>query len=249
MAEEEIIKEHAKHAVQDLMDKTKKWKDRIKDFAWEVFIILVAVNVTLWFHNWNDQRHNRELEKDFLIGTRNDLDIIKNDLDNRLSFLQSSIDFYDSIWVQINEHRIDKAFIDTNSDRLLLANPFVYDNSRFESFKSSGYLRLIENTVLSKDITQIYLALQFHANIDMLFFNEKRRDFITYIGSKAPIDSSGKMLISDMLNTPDVKFQIMYYRRNYLEFHNMKQQLRQNVVNIIDAIDKELKTRFNYKGK
>jgi len=55
MAEEEKIREHAKRALQALMDKTKKWKDRIKDFLWEVFIIVVAVNITLWFHNWSDK--------------------------------------------------------------------------------------------------------------------------------------------------------------------------------------------------
>ena len=47
MAEEEKIREHAKHALQDLTNKNKKWKDRIKDFAWEVFIIIVAMNITL----------------------------------------------------------------------------------------------------------------------------------------------------------------------------------------------------------
>ena len=252
MAEEEKIREHVKHALQDLTDKTKSWKDRIKDFAWEVFIIIVAVNITLWFHSWNEKRHDRELEKNFLIGIRSDLDKVKNSFDFHINTSQPMIDYYDSVLVQIKEHRIDKAFVDSNSFYLMTTNYFIYDNSRFESFKSSGNLRLIENDSLLQSLTSLYSALLPAAvQNDNLIFDERRRDFIKYIGSKAQFDNSGNMeiYVSELLSNPEVKFQLFWQKTMLISRQNQLKQFQQQVEKIINAIDRELKTRFNYQEK
>jgi len=249
MAEEELIREHAKHALQSLTDKKKRWNERISDFFWEVFIIIVAVNITLWFHNWSEKRQERELEKNFLIGTWNDLGMVKERLRWFDSF-QPVLDYYDSVWVQMNEHRIDTAFIDAHSQYLYGTQYFTYDNSRFESFKSSGYLRLIENAELSKEISRFYTVdFPNRAGGDAALFSERKREFTTYIGSKVPIDSSGKMHVSKLLNDPGVKFHI-YLQKEYLhEMKSQKQELRQGIEKLMNAIDEELKNRFNYKEK
>ena len=218
MAEEEKIREHAKHALQDLTDKNKKWKDRIKDFAWEVFIIIVAVNITLWFHSWSEKRHERALEKNFLICT------------------------------QIDEHRIDKAYIDANKRNLLDNQNFFYNNSRFENFKSSGYLRLIENDSLSMSITSLYtIDLPMVKSMDK-FADDNRQDLVTYIGAKA-VDSSGNKIVSNLLNAPEAKFKIKNRRDLLYERQGIKQFTRRNIEQAITQIDRELKTRFNYQGK
>ncbi|MCL1937894.1 MAG: hypothetical protein FWF52_05825 [Candidatus Azobacteroides sp.] len=249
MAEEELIREHAKHALQSLTDKKKRGKERISDFLWEVFIIIVAVNITLWFHNWSEKRQERELEKNFLIGTRNDLGMVKERLGWFDNF-QPILDYYDSIWVQMNEHRIDTAFIDANSQYLISTQYFTYDNSRFESFKFSGYLRLIENPKLSEEITRLY-TVEFPNRVgaDGAIFGDRRNNFTTYIGSKAPIDSSGKMHVSKLLNDPGAKFHLYLQKKFLQEMKSQKQDLRQEVDNVMNLIDKELKNRFNYKEK
>jgi len=250
MAEEEKIREHALNALQALTDRKKGWREKLKDFFWEMFIIILAVNITLWFHNWSEKRHERELEKNFLIGTKGDLDQVKHDMEINLSSTQPILDYYDSVWVQMNEHRIDKAFIDTHSENLMNTNYFNYNNSRFESFKSSGYLRLIGNDSLSFDITTLYtVLLPAQVSVEQMTFNERRQQYITYIGSKGRMDSSGKIIISDMLNSPDVKFQIkwqfdMLYSRKW-----QRQSAIQEIDRVIKEIDDELKTRFDYKGK
>ncbi|MCL1932264.1 MAG: hypothetical protein FWF53_00405 [Candidatus Azobacteroides sp.] len=248
MAEEELIREHAKQALQSLTDKKKRWNERISDFLWEVFIIIVAVNITLWFHNWSEKRQERELEKNFLIGTRNDLAIVKD----RLVWgdLQSTLDYYDSVWVQMNEHRIDAAFIDANSRYLRNNYYFSYDNSRFESFKSSGYLRLIENAELSKEISRFY-TVEFPNRVmaNTKTFDESRHNFTTYIGSKASMDFSEEMHVSKLLNDPGVKYYIYYQKLTLMEMKVQMQDLRQGIEKLMNAIDEELKNRFNYKEK
>ena len=57
---------------------------------------------------------------------------------------------------QVNENKTDAAYIDTNSSELINDLYFTTDNGLFESFKSSGNLRLIENQNLSSEITSLY---------------------------------------------------------------------------------------------
>jgi len=247
MAEEEKIREHALKALQTLTDKKKGWKEKTKDFLWEIFIIVVAINLTLWFHGWNEKRHERELEKNFLIGIKDDLDRVESDLKMFLSNYQGTINYYDSIWTQISEHRIDTAFIDNNSLELLNTLYFTYDNSRFESFKSSGYLRLIENTALSLSITQLYSkTLPWRETMDKTIFDDRQRDFTTYIGSKAQIDSSGKVYVSKLLNNPDFRYHIFIQGLILRQMKDNKQYLITTVDKIVVQIDQELKKRFNY---
>jgi len=250
MAEEEKIREHAKHALEALTDKKKKWTERLRDFLWEILIIVVAINLTLWFHNWSDKRHDRELEKNFLIGTRNDLNNIKTELDSGMVRFQPTLDYYDNVWTQINEHRIDKAFVDTNSWKLRDANYFTYNNSRFESFKSSGYLRLIENLTLSEEITYLYTAeLPFQLEADKSVYDKRDSEFTTYISSKVRLDYKGNMYVSEILNNPEVKNQIFMQGIALYERRRHKKELSLWVERVRDEIDRELKTRFKYEVK
>ena len=247
MAEEEKIEAHAKKALRILTNRKKKWKDKIKDFLWEILIIIVGVSITLWFHNWSDRRQDRVLEKNFLIGIRSDLNTVKHTLDSNFVYYQPTLDYYDSAWKQMNEHRINKAYIDTNSWNLVNDLYFSYDNSRFESFKSSGYLRFIENDSLSNDITRLYTVyMPSQVEFDEQAFNERRQQFITYIGSIVRIDSSGHMYVSDILNNPSVRFQIEWQRGFLGVRKHQKEMLLQEIERVIKEIDQELKNRFNY---
>ena len=251
MAEEELIRGHAKQALQELTDKKKGWKEKSKDFLWEIVIIIVAVNITLWFHSWSEKRHERELEKNFLIGIRSDLNIVKDNLVATLTYYQQpTINYYDSVWVQMDEHRINTAFVDSNSLMLLDTRYFTYNSSRFESFKSSGYLRLIENEAVSNGITQLYTcSLPWREAADKSVFDDRQHDFTTYIGSKARIDSDGKMYISKLLNNPDVKYHLFLQILMLKDMKRQKQGLIQEIDTVMTQIDQELKTRFKYKEK
>ena len=63
---------------------------------------------------------------------------------------QPTVDYYDTIWRQINTHKINAAWIDSNSGSLINTSYFEFDGSRFEGFKSSGYLRNQIDTELNK---------------------------------------------------------------------------------------------------
>jgi len=137
----------------------------------------------------NDHLHEKRLEKDFLIGIRQDLRITADKLDaDRLTF-QHTLDYYDTIWKQIQENRIDKSYMD----------------------RASGNLRLIENQSLRLDITRMFtVTLPDREVSDRIIFQERRNQYITYIGAKTPIGANSNSQISGVLNDPAIRFQVMW---------------------------------------
>ena len=64
MSEEKVI-QHTKKAIHVVGDKEKSWTARIKEFLYEILIIVIAVSITLWMHNWNDGKHEKRIRKKF----------------------------------------------------------------------------------------------------------------------------------------------------------------------------------------
>ncbi|MGZ3750997.1 MAG: hypothetical protein ACXVAU_06965 [Mucilaginibacter sp.] len=240
MSEEKIIK-HAGNAVHIVKDKSLTWKGKVRELAEEIAIIVFAVSITLALHNWNDGRNERKMEKEFLEGTRDDLKYEANIISD-VSDLTKTVAYYDKAWHQMSTGKIDAAYIDTNSYQLVNTSFLTFDNGRFEGFKSSGYLRLIENKTLLKHLTYLFTSeIPFEVNADAMFYSERRAGYNTYIGAKAPIDSNQVVHVSKILNDPAVRYQIMWYG-NYLHeriYH--KKRLAVKMRKMVAEIDEELK--------
>lgn len=240
MSEEKIIK-HTQTAVHLIANKEKPWRKKILELLEEIAIIIFAVSITLALHNWNDWRNDRKMEKDFLTGTRNDLKNEAKDLDYAVVDLNYTAGYYDTVWQQIITNKPDAAYIDDNGGQLMNTVYFRFDNGRFESFKSSGYLRLIENQTLLKDITNLYTSdMPFQVSADEMVYGSRRTDFNTYIGVKAPTDSKKVIHVSQILNDPAVRHQIVYYGNYIHERARQKTQLAAKIRKIVTEIDKEL---------
>jgi hypothetical protein len=241
MAEEKIIK-HTGEAARALLKKDVSWQKKLKEFLFEIFIIVIAVSITLWFHNWNDHLHEKQLVKEFLVGIRDDLKISAGKLDSDRVAYQPTLNYYDTIWSQIRENRIDKKYMDSASGNLTYMRGFAFDNSRFESFKSSGNLRLIDNQPLMQDITRMFtVTLPDRQASDLLIFAERRNAYITYIGTKTPIGPHGDSQISGFVNDPAVRFQIMWQGAMLDEMKEQKIELVKEIRQLIAEIDAELK--------
>ncbi|WP_143305230.1 hypothetical protein [Chitinophaga vietnamensis] len=240
MSEEKIIK-HTGNAAKVLLRKNTPWKKKLEELFFEILIIVIAVSITLWFHNWNEHLHEKKLAKDFLTGISEDLKITATTIDKGNIHFQQTLDYYDTLWTQIVENRLNPAFADSASGNLVNMASFVFDGSRFESFKSSGNLRLIEDKTLLQHITKMYtVALPNRRNSDQLVFQERRNQYITFIGSKAPMGPKGNSLISGLLNDPAVRFQIMWQRNLLHEMTDQKVALKEEIKTLITEIDEEL---------
>jgi hypothetical protein len=240
MSEEKIIK-HTEAAVHLITNKEKTWRKKIIELTEEIAIIIFAVSITLAFHNWNDWRNERKMEKDFLTGIRGDLKNEALNLDYAVAGLNETAHYYDTVWQQIVSKKVDTAYIDSNSDQLLNTIYFRFDNGRFESFKSSGYLRLIENQTLLKRLTSLYTSdMPFQVSADDDIYGSRRTDYNTCIGAKAPMDSKKIVHISKMLGDPAVRYHIVYYGTYIHERMRQKKELAKVIRNVIAEIDHEL---------
>lgn len=239
MSEEKII-QHAEKAVHAVSNKKLSWKQKLKELLQEVLIIVFAISITLAFHNWNDHKKEQEIEREFLEGTRNDLKDVKAILEEGAKDFQGTVDFYDTLWTRLLANRATPGFIDSNAGQFTNTLYFIYDKGRFEGFKSSGYLRLIENKKLQDEIISLYTTdMPFEESADANVFRTREHDFITYIGSKAPIDSTG-MHISKIIDDPAVRYQIQRYVDYFNERKRHKAELAQRIDKVIKDIDAEL---------
>jgi hypothetical protein len=245
MSEEKVI-QHASKAMHVIGDNKKTWWDRIKEFAYEILIIVLAVSITLWFHNWNDKKHERELEKKFLVGVRNNLENDTANLRSSIEFLKKPISYYENVLKQLNQKKIDAVYIDDNSGQLINDLYFTHDNGLFESFKSSGNLRLIENEKLLSAITSLYTdSYPFVEKHEADVFKEREEEYSKYIGAKYGMDSLWNSKISAHINEPEIRFHIQKYAIYLNAMNDHRQDLMDGIIRVINNINKELNERFN----
>ncbi len=155
MAEDEIIK-HTKKAMDVMNSKTHSFWEKVKEILIEVFIIVFAVSLSIWFHNRSEHQHEQEQTREFLLGLRedllNDLNEIKNDKESYL--LQSKIFYYIARSKMKEPLQFDS--LKAGAGNLYTTTMLEPNNGRFEGFKSSGRMGSIEDVKLQNDIMDLY---------------------------------------------------------------------------------------------
>jgi len=246
-AEEDKMLEHAKEAVHALTDKKKKWSQKIGNFLWEILVIVIAVNFTIWFHNWNDKRHEQAQVKDFLIDTRESL--IQDTVSIRKYIdvmTKEQLVYYDSVLSQIDRKKIDAQYIDLRWNLLLSSFGVDINYGIYQSFSSANNLRLIENRKLLSDIISLYSTYLPNIQSKIKLIYDKRSDaFDKYIAVKIAFDNSGLTKLSTIIYQPEV---IYLFRMGDDFIRATNDDLERNIsqiATVIQEIDKELKDKFN----
>ena len=250
-AEEEKIVEHVKEAVHTLTDKKKNWKAKISSFLWEILVIVIAVNLTIWFHNWNDKRHEQAQVKDFLIDIRASLVEDTTLIKQYINFYENGpLVYYDTVLSQIKKNKIDAQYVDSYFYELEHNASIEFNYSVYQSFSSANNLRLIENRQLLNDIVNLYSSKipLIQSNIINLY-NKRSDGFDKYVGYKIGIDSNGMYKLSTIITQPDVKNLIQKGHDYIREVNEQAKNLINQIDTLIPEIDKELKDKFGYTIK
>jgi len=154
MAEQEVIK-HTKN-IFTIWGSSKGFWHKVGEFLLEIFIIVFAITLSIYFHDRSELRHQRHETKEFLLGLKEDLqtDIIEMNGD-RKSFEQAGKAFKYITGRKMNEplspdsiNKYQKYIFNTSG-----LNP---NSGRFEGFKSSGRIGTIENKELQNNIMDLY---------------------------------------------------------------------------------------------
>jgi molybdopterin converting factor small subunit len=187
MAEDEIRK-HSKAVYETLSSRQKNWRHKLQDILVEILIIIFAVSVSIWFHNWSEELKDRKLEKEFLTGLR-------ADLQSDLKEMKGDTAAYHVILNGALYFRRVGAGESLNADSLKNYNWIFFANvrkqartNRFEALKSSGKLDIIENKALLANIISLYQEIN-------PTITEGDREFTSYNINKIGtlIDSHSKL--------------------------------------------------------
>jgi hypothetical protein len=241
MAEDEIIK-HSKALYDTLGSKDKTWKHKLKEILVEILIIIFAVSVSIWFHNWSESLKDRKQEKEFLTG-------LKTDLQSDLKEMKGDTAAYQIILKGLSYFRKVGAGNTLSTDSLnnyywiLFATVHKQSRtSRFEALKSSGKLDIIENKKLLENT--INLCQEIYPTIasgNNAFTNYIENRVGSLIDTRAKLDTANNIInLRDILRTTE--FRMGIYRGNIISGNIQSYILAINKCNeIINQIDEELK--------
>lgn len=157
MADQEVIK-HANKVITTLKDKEVTIWYKLREFVVEILVIVFAVTVSIWLHNWSEHVNEQKVTRTFLLGLKNDLQAdvvdIKDELETYKKFelLYTFLSHLD----QANPPDKDSlhlAIVNLSVNTFLRAH-----KSRFDGFLSAGKIMTIENDSLTQDILEYYQA-------------------------------------------------------------------------------------------
>ena len=155
MAEQEVVK-HTKKVFSIWGSKEHTFWHKLREFLIEVFIIVFAITLSIWFHSRSEHAHQQEDVKHFLLGLKSDL---KSDLaemnDDKKSYLLQKAAFSYITSIRMNESLSEDSIrkYSHSIENTTFLNP---NNGRFEGFKSAGKIGFIENEELQNDIMDFY---------------------------------------------------------------------------------------------
>jgi hypothetical protein len=155
MAEQEIIN-HTKKALKIWGNGGHSFWHKLKEFLTEIFIIVFAISLSIWFHEWSDHRAEQKQVKVFLFG-------LKRDIQDDIADIKEIVADYRSYDTAYRFLANLKPGVQPNKDSLhsfigiLGSNSFLRPHkSRFEGFISSGKMLNIESDSLVSNILLYY---------------------------------------------------------------------------------------------
>src|SRR3954469_24365395 len=91
--QDEVAK-HGRKIYHIMKDRQHTFGEKVKEITIEIFIIVFAITISIWFHNWSEHRHQQEDVKEFLLGLKEDLrNDIKEMKDDSLTFVKTAAAF------------------------------------------------------------------------------------------------------------------------------------------------------------
>jgi len=242
MAEEEIAK-HTKAIYKSLKNKEETWAHRLKEIAIEVLIIVFAVSISIWFHNWSDSLHEKKDEKAFLIG-------LKKDLNGDLVNLHTSLQFYKFVlggtayFLKVGSGQpVNKDSVNQYANIFFSSTDLEPHSSRYEALKGSNKFTIIENPDLLNDIISLHESSFTRViTLDHYYHDDISTKMVPFISSHVQVAPNGSISnTQELAKNPQMRILLMtmqgYITGNLIAAHN-------NAITtcntIIKEIDKEL---------
>ena len=233
--QDEVTK-HGRKIYKTVKDRRHSLAEKIKDIAIEIAIIVFAVSLSIWLHGWSEHRHEQKEVREFLGGLKSDLrgDITLLEKNRGVATrLDSSYHFLLAL------HDAQRAAI--TSDTAVYHNLYFdlivtrCSIGRYEGFKSSGKMGLIENDSLKQHILAFY-----QQSIPNLVYGE---EFVNSIQSKIldlQVNNEEKVPIKDFIKSAKLGAWFSMGSQNFKNNIGTYNDAIQQAKNIVAEIEKEL---------
>ncbi len=154
MAEQEIIK-HTKKLF-GIWKTENSFLHKLAEFITEIFIIVFAITLSIYFHDRSELKHQQHETKEFLLGLREDLKTdIKEMKDDKSSYQLNGM-IFNYITGRKLTGQLSADTIDKYSNWIFNITGLIPNSGRFEGFKSAGKIGTIENKELQNYIMDLY---------------------------------------------------------------------------------------------
>jgi hypothetical protein len=201
MAEQEVIK-HTKKVFGIWKTNNPLWH-KVGEFIFEIFIIVLAVTISIYFHDRSVLKHQRHEAEEFLSGLKQDLttDIEEMNQD-KSSFTQSEKAFGYITSRKLGEP-LNADTIHKYREYIFNTTGLVPNSGRFEGFKSAGKMGTIENKELQNNIMDLY-----QENIPNLinstnFYTSRKLSLFEYVNmNRKRLTDSTSNLVSVLSSDP-----------------------------------------------
>ena len=211
-----------------------RWKYLIS----EILLIVIAINIGLWFNNLNDQSKARSLESkilhEFLVSLNSDKEDILSNINTHKNGIESCIRLVKNKTENIDTIKRDLGW--SYSWTYLIA-----DLSSYESLKSIGF-QLIKNDEIRHGITKLYNvdyrtiteAENNHKRICNLF-GEKISDIYVVENNRTIFKKPNSTTINNL------KISLINLQNSHSNMKNIYEiEVLSKVENLISKINKEL---------
>src|ERR1700677_3010416 len=155
MAENEIAK-HIESAYKAVKNPEMHWLQKLKEVLIEIFIIVFAVTLSIWFHNWSDSLHEHKEEREFLTGLRNDIQADIASVKNDSAFYSRGLKALKYFQRVATGEPLAADSMKAYQDLLFRSTALEPHISRYEGLKGSGKLGIIGNTDLLNNIIDLH---------------------------------------------------------------------------------------------
>ena len=154
--QDEITK-HTKQIYKTARDPKHSIGEKVKEIIIEICIIVFAVTLSIWFHNWSEHRHEQKEVAEFLRGLKDDLQKDVNLLEQNKNIIVGLDSNYRFLLTSLNYNGDSRKTDSLIKNHLYFSIPATHANiGRYEGFKSSGKIGTIENDRLKENILVFY---------------------------------------------------------------------------------------------
>lgn len=160
MIEIDLIKKHGKKilGMEEHGNHKLTFRERIPDILLEICIIVFAISLSIWLHNWQEHTARQKKEHHFLTGLRQDLqDDLKELRNDFLAYVQLLEGYH--YYRSLTPATAQKDRINKYRWTLYYSTNLYPKTARFDGLKFSGNLDIVEGEALQEAIVHYYQEL------------------------------------------------------------------------------------------